>query len=81
MRARSQTAISVASRLNSFTLVSRSDDHLLTISSIVFPLSIEGGGTEIDAAGAEVDPAPVTAEGPAGAPNKGASDSCTVSMR
>ena len=40
---RSQTATSVANLLNSFTCDSRSEDHLFTISSIVFPLSIEGG--------------------------------------
>ena len=51
MSARSHTAISVARRLNSFTCVSKSDDHLLTISSIVFPLIIDGGGTEMAADG------------------------------
>jgi hypothetical protein len=45
IRARSHTATSPANLLNSRTWVSRSADHLLTISSIVLPLSIEGGGT------------------------------------
>lgn len=47
MRALSQTAISPASLLNSRTWVSRSEDHLLTISSIVLPRSKDGGGTAI----------------------------------
>ena len=45
MSARSQTLISPASRLNSFTCASKSLDHLLTISSMVFPRNIDGGGT------------------------------------
>lgn len=47
IRARSQTATSPANLLNSRTWASRSADHLFTISSIVLPLSIEGGGTEM----------------------------------
>lgn len=47
IKVRSQTATSPASLLNSRTFVSRSEDHLLTISSIVFPRSIDGGGTDI----------------------------------
>lgn len=46
IKARSQTATSPANLLNSRTCVSSSDDHLLTISSIVLPFSIEGGCTE-----------------------------------
>ena len=45
--ARSHTATSLANLLNSRTCVSRSADHLLTISSIVLPLSMDGGGTEM----------------------------------
>lgn len=45
--ARSQTAISPANLANSRTCVSRSDDHRFTISSIVLPRNIEGGGTAI----------------------------------
>lgn len=45
MRARSHTATSLAYLLNSRTCTSRSEDHLLTISSIVLPLRADGGGT------------------------------------
>jgi hypothetical protein len=45
IKARSQTATSPANLLNSRTWVSSSVDHLLTISSMVLPLSIDGGGT------------------------------------
>lgn len=47
IRARSQTETSLANLVNSRTCVSNSEVHLLTISSIVLPLSIDGGGTEI----------------------------------
>lgn len=46
IRERSHTATSLANLLNSRTCVSNSVDHLLTISSIVFPRNMEGGGTE-----------------------------------
>ena len=65
IRARSQTAISPANRLKSRTCVSSSLDQRLTISSIVLPLSMDGGGTAIEvfvlldaaalAPGAEID--------------------------
>lgn len=45
MRALSHTDTSAANLLNSLTCVSSSLDHLLTISSIVFPRNKEGGGT------------------------------------
>lgn len=45
MRARSHTATSLANLLNSRTWVSRSVDHLFTISSMVFPRSMDGGAT------------------------------------
>lgn len=54
MRARSHTATSPANLLNSFTWLSRSADHLLTISSMVLPRSIDGGGTDMDGTGAAV---------------------------
>jgi hypothetical protein len=52
MRARSQTAISAAYVLNSRTWVSRSADHLLTISSMVLPRSMDGAGTDTATEGA-----------------------------
>jgi len=54
MSARSHTATSPANLWNSRTWVSRSVDHLLTISSIVLPLSIDGGGTDMFTDGAVV---------------------------
>ena len=47
MSARSQTATSLANLLNSRTCVSSSVDHRFTISSIVFPRSIDGGATAV----------------------------------
>lgn len=58
IRARSHTATSPANLLNSLTCVSRSVDHRLTISSIVLPLSIDGGGTDIFAAVVVAESAP-----------------------
>ena len=62
-RARSHTATSPANLLNSLTCTSNSDDHLLTISSIVLPLSADGGAITIEVdvlpaggAGAVVEP-------------------------
>lgn len=54
---RSQTATSPARRSNSRTWVSSSEDHLFTISSIVFPRSMDGGGTDIPIGAGELVPA------------------------
>lgn len=45
IRTRSQTDTSAANLLNSRTLVSKSEVHLLIISSKDLPFSIEGGWT------------------------------------
>lgn len=54
IKARSHTATSPANLLNSRTCTSNSDDHLFTISSMVFPLSADGGGTTTEVAVAVV---------------------------
>lgn len=54
IKARSHTATSPANLLNSRTCTSSSDDHLFTISSMVFPLSADGGGTATEVVAAVV---------------------------
>lgn len=60
MSARSHTATSVANWLNSRTWVSNSVVQRFTISSIVLPLRMDGGGTDIAVDVIDVDAAGAT---------------------